>query len=85
MIKNIYYQEFNRIKQILKKLFVDFYCAFIKHSIFCKNKNILLNEIKKKVNLISRKVLLLLFENFILLLIIVIAQQNNENSIEKLK
>ena len=57
-------QEFNKIEQASKQSFDEFYRAFVKYTIFRKNKDDLMHEMKEKVNSALRKVLLPLSENF---------------------
>ena len=64
IIKDICRQKFNKIEQVLKQSFDEFYRAFMKYSTFRKNENVLLNEMKKKVNSTLRKIFFLLLENF---------------------
>ena len=64
IVKNICKKELNKVEQISKQSFNKFYCVFIKYSIF-RNEDDLQHKMKRKVNLIFRKVLFFLFENFI--------------------
>ena len=63
--KDICRQEFNKVKQVSKQSFDEFYRAFIKYSVFCnQDDEDLLHEMKRKVNPALCKVLLSLSEDF---------------------
>ena len=62
--KDICRQEFNKVEQAPKQSFDEFYRVFVKYTIFRKNKDDLMHEMKEKVNPALRKVLLPLPEDF---------------------
>ena len=91
IIKDICRQEFNKVEQASKQSFNEFYCAFVKYSIF-RNKDDLIYEMRRKVNSTLRKVFLFYlrispryqsWQNDLKKWIIIIVQQNNKSRMRK--